>query len=84
VLVFDGVDTEWVEEWTQAQLDQQADANVSGTAQARHHRNHLDFCASAFNVKASLLEQKLPLTAEFRGHPRIAKWADQRYQIIVL
>ena len=43
-----------------------------------------DFCSNAFQVKKELEDNKVPLTAEYKGHPGIARWADKGYQIIVL
>lgn len=43
-----------------------------------------DFCAGAFAVKEQLVQRQLPLTAEYAGHPSIAKWVEQGYALIVL
>ena len=43
-----------------------------------------DFCASAFKVGEDLKKQGATMTAEFEGHPSIAKWADQGYQLVIL
>ena len=43
-----------------------------------------DFCAGAFAVKERLAQRQVPTTAEYAGHPSIAKWADQGYEFLVL
>ena len=43
-----------------------------------------DFCATAFQVKASLQESKVTLSDEYRGHPGIAQWVDKGYELIIL
>lgn len=43
-----------------------------------------DFCAVAFNARKNLEANHVPLTAEYEGHPSIAKWIDQGYQLIIL
>ena len=43
-----------------------------------------DYCATAFKVKAQLVEREAPLVSEYAGHPSIAKWVDEGYQLIIL
>ncbi|GIW44949.1 MAG: hypothetical protein KatS3mg077_2231 [Candidatus Binatia bacterium] len=84
VLVFDGAGTEWVEEWTRPGS---ADPLVPlyREVRAKGITNVVcDFCANAFQVKNSLKERGTQLVSEYSGHPSIAKWANQGYQIIVL
>ncbi len=84
VLVFDGAGTEWAEEWTKPDSTNKLTPMYQQLHKLGITEIICDFCAGAFQVKDQLQERKLPLFAEFQGHPSIAKWVDQGYQIIVL
>ena len=84
ILVFDGAGTEWAEEWTKP------DSQHKLTPMYRELRKQgvtnviCDFCAGAFAVKKDLEGRDVDMSAEYKGHPSIAKWADQGYQILIL
>lgn len=84
VLLFDGAGTEWINEWT----DPDSENKLTPMFQELHKLGITevvcDYCSGAFKVKEHLTGRSVPLTAEYNGHPSIAKWADQDYSIIVL
>ncbi len=84
VLVFDGAGTEWVSEW----LDPDSTDKLKPMYEELHKAGIVeivcDYCATAFQVKDKLKDKNAPLTSGYQGHPSIAKWADQGYQIVVL
>lgn len=84
VLVFDGAGTEWIAEWSKPDSTDKLASMYQELKAAGVTQIICDFCALAFKVKGTLAEQKIPLTAEYQGHPSIAKWVDKGYQIIVL
>lgn len=84
VLLFDGAGTEWISEWSKLDSTDKLVPMYKELREAGVTQVICDFCANAFQVKSSLEENKTPLTAEYKGHPSIAKFADKGYQIIVL
>ncbi len=84
VLVFDGAGTEWVSEWTNPQTDDKLKVVYEELRKSGVIQVICDFCATAFKVKENLKTQGQTLTSEYQGHPSIAKWADQGYQIVVI
>lgn len=84
VLVFDGAGTEWVEELTNPTSESKLKPMYEEFKKLGMAKVICDFCAGAFQVKEKLKERELPLTAEYAGHPSLAKWADQGYQIVIL
>src|SRR5262249_3820225 len=84
VLVFDGAGTEWVAEWTKPDTTGKLAPMYRAAEKLGSPEMVCDFCAGAFQVKESLQGRRVPLAAEFQGHPSIAKWVDQGYQIVVL
>lgn len=84
VLIFDGAGTEWVEELSKPESTSKIKPAYDAVRKLGMTEIICDACAVAFQVKSKLSERKLPLTAEFEGHPSIAKWADKGYQLIVL
>ncbi len=54
-----------------------------GTARALH-AIVCDFCSTAFKVKDALAKEGAHFEGEYQGHPSIAKWVDQGYQLVVL
>lgn len=83
-LVFDGAGTEWVEEWTNPESTNKLKPMYEELRKSGITEIICDFCAGAFQNKEKLQERKTSLTAEYQGHPSIAKWADRGYQIVVL
>lgn len=84
-LIFDGAGTEWIEEVT----DPASESKVKPVYEEFRRLGGVevlicDFCAGAFGVKEDLRERDLPLVAEYAGHPSIAKWAGQGYEILIL
>jgi len=84
VLIFDGAGTEWIEELSNPKSTSKIKPAYEAVRKLGITEIICDHCAVAFHVKDRLAERKLPLTAEFEGHPSIAKWADQGYQLVVL
>ncbi len=84
VLIFDGAGTEWAAEFA----DPESQSKLKGMYQHLKESGVVeivcDYCATAFKVKDKLTEHQAPLFSEYAGHPSIAKWADQGYQLIVL
>ncbi|MBI2337157.1 MAG: DsrE family protein [Deltaproteobacteria bacterium] len=81
-LIFDGAGTEWAkalinpEHKLHASYRQLQDAGVTEII--------CDFCSTAFQVREDLKKGKVPLVAEFEGHPSLVKWIKQGYLPIVL
>ena len=84
LLVFDGAGTEWVEEWTNSKSESKLKPMYEELRKAGITQVICDFCANAFQVKENLKTQGQTLTSEYQGHPSIAKWVDQGYQLVVL
>lgn len=81
-LIFDGAGTEWAK----ALLDPE---NRLHPAYAKLQGQGVteiicDFCSTAFHVKEDLKKGKVPLVAEFEGHPSLVKWIKMGYMPIVL
>lgn len=83
-LVFDGAGTEWAEELTNPASESKLRPMYEEFKKQGATEVICDFCAGAFQVKEKLRERQLPLTAEYEGHPSLAKWVDQGYQILIL
>ncbi|MBI2104392.1 MAG: DsrE family protein [Candidatus Omnitrophica bacterium] len=84
VLIFDGAGTEWAEELSNPESQSQLKPMYDQLKQAGIVEIVCDFCAGAFAVKERLAQRQVPMTAEYAGHPSIAKWADEGYQLVVL
>jgi len=84
VLLFDGAGTEWIAEWSKPDSTDKLAPMYKELREAGVTQVICDFCANAFQVKANLEENKVPLTAEYKGHPSIAQWADKGYELIIL
>jgi len=84
LLVFDGAGTEWVEEWTNSESQNKLKPMYEELRKTGITQVICDFCANAFQVKENLKTQGQTLTSEYQGHPSIAKWVDQGYQLVVL
>ena len=84
VLIFDGAGTEWAEELSNPESQSKLKAMYEQLKQAGIVEVVCDFCANAFEFKDRLAQRQLPLVAEYAGHPSIAKWVDQGYQLIIL
>ena len=83
-LVFDGAGTEWVEEWTNSESENKLKPMYEELRKTGITQVICDFCANAFQVKENLKTQGQTLTSEYQGHPSIARWVDQGYQLVVL
>lgn len=82
VLIFDGAGTTWAEKLQEPQHKLHPlyeDLKKDGVIQIV-----CDFCSGAFKVKDKIKDPQLSLTAEFQGHPSVAKWTKQGYQLIIL
>ena len=84
VLIFDGAGTTWAEEFSNPKSDSVYRPLYEELKQAGAISIVCDYCASAFKVKAQLVERKVALAGEYAGHPSIAKWVDAGYQLIIL
>ncbi len=84
VLVFDGAGTQWIHEWTRPGSTDHLLMQYQALQKMGITEVICDFCASAFKVRDDLKKQGVPTTSEFEGHPSIAKWADQGYQVVIL
>lgn len=84
VLIFDGAGTEWAEELSNPESQSKLKPMYDELKQTGIAQLICDFCAGAFVVKEQLAQRQLPLVAEYAGHPSIAKWADQGYQLLIL
>ncbi len=84
VLIFDGAGTEWIEAFTNPEKRSGFENMFKMLKDAGVVQVICDFCATAFKVHKNLEERKLPMESDFLGHPSIAKWTSQGYQIIVL
>jgi hypothetical protein len=84
VLIFDGAGTEWAEELSNPESQSKLKPMYDGLKEAGIVEVICDFCAGAFAVKERLAQRQVPVTAEYAGHPSIAKWADQGYALIIL
>lgn len=83
-LVFDGAGTEWAIEWLNPESTDKLKPMYEELKKSGITQIICDFCATAFNVKEGLDKAKVTTTSEYQGHPSIAKWADEGYEIIVL
>lgn len=83
-LVFDGAGTEWANEWMSPESTDKLKPMYEELKKSGVTQIICDFCATAFNVKSNLEKVKAVTTAEYQGHPSVAKLADEGYQIIVL
>lgn len=83
-LVFDGAGTEWASEWMSAESTDKLKPMYEDLKKSGMTQIICDFCATAFKVKENLEKEKAVTTAEYQGHPSIAQWADEGYQIIIL
>lgn len=81
-LVFDGAGTEWAK----ALLDPKNKLHPAYTKLQDLGVTEIicDFCAKAFHVKQDLKGGKVPLVAEFHGHPSLVKWLQKGYLPIIL
>jgi len=84
VLIFDGAGTEWAYDWVNPDSTSELQPLFKELREKLGTWIICDYCAAAFKVKRGLTVLNVPLTSEYEGHPSIAKWADEGYQIIVL
>ena len=84
VLIFDGAGVEWVYEWANANSKNKLTPLFQEVRKSAVTWVLCDTCATAFEVRKDLGVRDVPLVSEYEGHPSIAQWADQGYEIIVL
>ena len=84
VLIFDGAGTQWAEEFSNPDSDSKILPHYKAFAKTGIEEIVCDYCAGAYRVKEKLQEREEPLESGYKGHPSIAKWVDQGYQLIVL
>ena len=84
ILVFDGAGTEWIHEWSNPNSTDKLLRSYKELKAAGVTEIICDYCAYAFHAKKDLKERNVPLTREYQGHPSIAKWVNQGYQLVIL
>ena len=84
VLIFDGAGTEWAEEFTNPESTNKLIPMYESFRKLGVSEVICDFCAGAFDVKEQLKARQCPLTGGYKGHPSIAEWVKQGYQLIIL
>ncbi len=83
-LIFDGAGTEWVGEWSRQESDDKLRPMYLDLKEKGVTEDVCDYCAGAFSVKEQLKKNEVGMVSDYQGHPSIAKWADQGYQILIL
>jgi hypothetical protein len=83
-LMFDGAGTEWIGELSNPESTSKLkplydEFRVLGISEIV-----CDYCSGAFEVKKDLLSRNIGLEGAYGGHPSLAEWADQGYQILIL
>jgi len=84
VLVFDGAGTEWINEWNDSQSQNKLKTTYDTLKKTGITQVICDHCATAFQSRKNLELSNIQLMAEYHGHPSIAKWVDEGYQIVIL
>lgn len=84
VLVFDGAGTTWANTWGNPETESKYASLYKELQTTGVTEVVCDYCAGAFQVKDALRKQNAPLTAEYAGHPSIAKWIKLGYEVITL
>jgi hypothetical protein len=84
VLIFDGAGTAWIEVLTNPNSTSTLQPLYAELTSAGITYIICDYCATAFAVKDALVARKEVLNAAYSGHPSIATWADQGYQLVIL
>src|SRR5258708_2491497 len=82
VLIFDGAGTEWAEALSRP--DNKLHPVYQKLMDSGVVEVVCDFCSTAFKVKDALAKEGAHFEGEYQGHPSIAKWVDQGYQLVVL
>lgn len=81
-MIFDGAATAWVPELMKPEHKLHSlfkEIQAGGSLDAI-----CDFCAGAFGVKDLVKECAIPMKSEFHGHPSIAKYVSEGYQLLIL
>lgn len=81
-LIFDGAGTEWAKDL----MDPENRLHPAYEKLQNLGVTEIicDFCSKAFHVQEELKQGKVPLVAEFEGHPSLVKWIRMGYTPIVL
>ena len=82
VLIFDGAGTEWAEALEHP--DNKLHPIYEQLKQSGITEIVCDFCSTAFKVKPALEKVGAHFDNAYNGHPSIAKWVNQGYQLLVL
>ncbi|MBI4287465.1 MAG: DsrE family protein [Chloroflexi bacterium] len=81
-LVFDGAGTGWIDEWSKPEnrthklYEEVRDSGAIGGV--------CDFCIGHYGNKERATGQGLSLLGESQGHPDVARFVAQGYQIIII
>lgn len=84
VLIFDGAGTTWAEELSNPESQSNLKGLYDEFMQAGVLEIVCDYCATAFGKKQALVKRNRNLVSEYEGHPSIAKWLNNGYQLITL
>lgn len=81
-LVFDGAGTGWIDEWSKP--ENRTHGLYEEVRDSGAMAGVCDFCIGHYGDKAGAAGQGLALLSEVDGHPSIARFVEQGYQIIVI
>ena len=84
VLMFDGAGTQWVNEWMNPESQDRLRSRYLALSQSGIPQVVCDFCATAFDARRFLDGNRVPMARDYEGHPSIAKFVDEGYQIVIL
>jgi len=84
VLVFDGAGTHWANVWSNLETEGKfrklyLELRKSGVTEVI-----CDYCATAFKERVHLDARQANFKGDYKGHPSIAKYANDGYQILIL
>ncbi|MBI2861048.1 MAG: DsrE family protein [Chloroflexi bacterium] len=80
--VFDGAGSGWIEEWSKP--ENRTHKLYEEVRNSGAIAGVCDFCVGHYGDKAKAADQGLSLLSESNGHPDIARFVGQGYQVIVI
>jgi len=84
VLVFDGAGTHWANVWSNPETEGKFRKLYLKLRKSGATEVICDYCATAFKERVHLEAREANFENGYEGHPSIAKYANDGYQIIVL
>lgn len=81
-LIFDGAGTGWITEWSKP--DNRLHKLFEEVKEAGIIDGACDFCIVHYGDKKVAAQEGLAMLGESQGHPNIARYVSQGYQIIVI